>query len=119
MPMYAEAELALGNSYLQMVERAAPISLSTMAKNIGFLAKNVPFASKKAEERFNKVIKVADEMGAKGILGQAYLGLGRLHKATKKRQQASDCIFRAVQLFEECGTEGPLKKAKEALASLE
>jgi predicted ATPase/class 3 adenylate cyclase len=119
LPMYAEAELALGNSYLQMVERAAPMSLSTMAKNIGFLAKNVPFASKKAEEHFNKVIKVADEMGAKGILGQAYLGLGRLHQATKKRQQASDCISRAVQLFEECGTEGPLKKAKEALASLE
>jgi len=115
---YAQAEYILGEAYLQIVQRAAPMRLSTVAKNIGFLVKNVPFASKKAEEHFGKAIQVAEEIGAKGILGQAYLGLGFLHKATKRRDQALDCISRASQLFEECGADGPLKHAKETLASL-
>jgi tetratricopeptide (TPR) repeat protein len=115
---YAESESSLGEIYLQIVERAAPMSLSTVAKNIGFLVKNVPFASKKAEEHLNKAIEVSKEIGAKGILGQAYLRLGRLHKATKRRDHALDCISRASQLFEECEAEGPLNQAKEALASL-
>jgi tetratricopeptide (TPR) repeat protein len=115
---YANSQQALGEAYLKIVERAAPMSLSTMAKNIGFLVKNVPFASKKAEEHFSKAIEVAEEIGAKGILGSAYLGLGLLHKATKRKNQAQDCISRASQLFEECEAEGPLNQAKEALASL-
>ena len=117
-PIYAELEYVLGKCYLQIVERAVPMSLSTIAKNIGFLVKHVPFASKKAEEHFNKAIEVAKEIGGKATLGQAYLGLGLLHKATKRRNQARDCISRASQLFEECGTVGFLEKAKEALASL-
>jgi tetratricopeptide (TPR) repeat protein len=114
----AESESFLGRTYLQIVERAAPMSLSTVAKNIGFLVKNVPFASKKAEEHLNKAIEVSKEIGAKGILGQAYLRLGLLHKATKRRDQARDCISLAIQVFKECGTEGPLGEAKETLASL-
>jgi tetratricopeptide (TPR) repeat protein len=117
-PFCAQGEYTLGSVYLQIVERAAPMSLSTVAKNISFLVKNVPFASKKAEEHFSKAIEVAEEIGAKGILARAYLGLGLLFKATKRRDQARDCIFQAIQVFEECGAEGPLKKAKEALASL-
>jgi tetratricopeptide (TPR) repeat protein len=115
---YANSQHALGEAYLQIVKRAAPMSFSTIAKNIGFLVKNVPFASKKAEEHFSRAIEVAEEIGAKGMLGRAYLGLGLLHKATKKRNQARDCISRASQLFEECEAEGPLNQAKEALASL-
>jgi tetratricopeptide (TPR) repeat protein len=115
---YAESQSSLGGTYLQIVERAAPMSLSTVAKNIGFLVKNVPFASKKAEEHLNKAIEVSKEIGAKGILGQTYLRLGLLRKATKRRDQARDCISQAIQVFEECGAEGPLEKAKEALGSL-
>ena len=116
--LYAQAEYILGEAYLQIVQRAAPMSFSTVAKNIGFLVKNVPFASKKAEVHFSKAIQIAKEIGAKGTLGQAYLGLGLLHKATKKRDQAADCISQAIQLFEGCGADGPLKQAKDALASL-
>jgi class 3 adenylate cyclase/tetratricopeptide (TPR) repeat protein len=117
-PAYAQAEYVLGKAYLQIVERAAPMSFSTITKNIGFLVKNVPFASKKAEEHFSKSIEVAKEIGAKGTLGQAYLGLGLLHKATKKKNQALDCISQAIQIFEECSADGPEKQAKEVLASL-
>ena len=70
---YAILECALGQVYLQIVDKSAPVSLSSMAKNIGFILKNVPSAGKKAEDHFNKAIEVAKEIGAKGTLGQAYL----------------------------------------------
>jgi tetratricopeptide (TPR) repeat protein len=89
-----------------------------MAKNIGFLIKNVPFASKKAEEHFNRAIGVAKEIGAKGMLGTAYLDLGLLHKSKKRIEEAKRCISEAIQLFEQCEMEEFLKQAKEALASL-
>ena len=63
-------------------------SLSIMAKNIGFLVKNVPFATKKAEEHFNKAIELLKEIGAKGFLGRVYLSLGLLYKASKRSEQA-------------------------------
>jgi hypothetical protein len=46
----------------------------------------VPFAYQKAEEHFNKANEAAKEIGAKGILGQAYLDLGLLHNAKGKRR---------------------------------
>lgn len=112
-------EYVLGKVYLQIVEGAGPMSLSTVAKNFGFLIKNVPFADKKAQLHFNKAIETAKEIGAKGFLGLANLDLGLLHKAKKRKDQAKKCISEAVQLFEQCEAEVYLKQAKEALTSLE
>jgi len=55
------------------VDKTAPVSLLTMAKNIGFIIRNVPSAGKKAEDHFKKVIEVVKETWVKGALGQAYL----------------------------------------------
>ena len=117
--LYARSEYVLAKIYSQIVEGTEPISLSTMAKNIGFLIKNVPFASKKAEEHFNRAIEVAKEIGAKGTMGMAYLDLGLLYRMKGKTEQAKNCISGAIQIFEETEAEGFLKQAKEALASLE
>jgi tetratricopeptide (TPR) repeat protein len=111
-------ECILGEVFLNIVEGAGPISISAMAKNIGFLVKNVPFASKKAEEHFNRAIEVAKEIGAKGIMGMAYLDLGLLYRTKAKAEQAKKCISEAIQIFEQYEAEGDLKRAKEALASL-
>jgi len=116
---YAISEYLLGNIYLQIVERASPISLSMVAKNIGFLVKNVPFASRKAEAHFNKAIEAAKEIAAKGLEAQAFLGSGLLYKAKKKTGQAKKAILEAISLFEECEAQTFLKQAKETLASLE
>jgi len=89
-----------------------------MAKNISFLAKTVPFATKKAEQHFKKAIKIFSELGAKGQLGMVYLSLGLLHKSTKKTDQAKQCILEAIDLFKECEADGWLKQANEALVSL-
>jgi class 3 adenylate cyclase/tetratricopeptide (TPR) repeat protein len=117
-PLYAFSEYVLGKVYSQIAEGSGPISLSKMAKNIGFLVKNVPFASKKAEEHFNRAIEVAKEIGGKAIMGRAYLDLGLLYRTKGKPEQAKKCISEAIQVFEQCEKEGFLKQAKEALASL-
>jgi predicted ATPase/class 3 adenylate cyclase len=115
---YARIENALGQVYLQIVVKSAPVSLSTMTKNLGFILKNVPSAAKKAAEHFNKAIEVAKEIGAKGIEGTAYLNLGRLNQAKGRSDQAQDCFARAVRIFGECEAEVYLKQANEALESL-
>lgn len=114
---YAVIEHALGQVYLQIVNKSTPVSLTTMAKNVGFILKNVPSADKKAEDHFNKAIEVAKEIGAKGTLGQAYLDLGMLHKAKGRSDQAREYITKAIQVLEECQSQVFLKQAKEALTS--
>jgi tetratricopeptide (TPR) repeat protein len=89
-----------------------------MVKNIGFILRNVPSAGTKAEEHFKKAIQVAKEIGAKGILAQAYLDLGLLHEAKGRTKEAGECIIESIRIFEECGAEVWLKRAKETLASL-
>jgi class 3 adenylate cyclase/tetratricopeptide (TPR) repeat protein len=117
--LYGLTEYVLGKVFFSIADRAEPISLCAMAKNIGFLIKNVPFASKKAEEHFNRAIEVAKEIGAKGTMGMAYLDLGLLYKAKGKTDQAKKWIFDAIHIFEQTEAEGFLKQAKEALASIE
>ena len=115
---HAFSEYILGNVYLQIVKGEGDLGLPSIIKNIAFIVKNVPFASKKAEEHFNKAIEVAQEIGAKGILGQAYLDLGRLHKAKKRKEKAKECIAKTIEYFELCEAETFLKQAGEVLASL-
>jgi tetratricopeptide (TPR) repeat protein len=113
----ALSEYVLGNLYYQIAYGEKP-AMSIVLKNLGFLAKNVPFASKKAENYFNKAIESAKEFGAKGILGQVYLDLGLLHKAKKRKNSAGKCISEAINIFEQIGAEVRLKQAKDALSSL-
>jgi tetratricopeptide (TPR) repeat protein len=116
--VYAQLEHTLGKVYLELAKRTEPISFSLMAKDIGFLLQNVASASKNAENHLNKAIEVSKEIGARGVLGQAYLDLGRLHKATGRKARASECFNEAIQLFEQCEAEIYLKQAKAALSAL-
>ena len=114
---YALSEYILGEVNSQIATGPKP-SLSIMAKNIGFLVKNVPFATKKAEEHFNKAIELFQEIGAKSFLGQSYLSMGLLYKASKRTDQARQCILEAIDIFQECEAEAYLKQANEAFDSL-
>jgi tetratricopeptide (TPR) repeat protein len=114
---YAQSELILGTVYTNFVTSPSP-GLATMAKNIGFILKNAPFAEKKAEQHFNKAIELFKELGAKGCLGQSFLGLGQLYKAKKRNEQARNCFLEAVHLLQECDAYVYLKQAEEELASV-
>jgi tetratricopeptide (TPR) repeat protein len=111
-------EYILGKIYLQIVEGENLPSFSVLARNIGFMVKNVPAAAKKAEEHFKQAIAFAKEVGSNSYMARAYLDLGLLHKAKKREGQAKECIAKAIELFEQCEAEVYLQQAKEALASL-
>jgi len=115
----AMSEYILGKIYLQIVEGENLPSFSILARNIGFMVKNVPAAGKKAEDHFKRTIEIAKEIGAKSWMAVSYLDLGFLHKTKKRTDQAKECISKAIKLFEQCEATVYLKQAKEALVSLD
>ncbi len=118
----SQFEYLLGKVYLQLIlktETSPPMTPSLVAKNLGFLIKNLPFAAKKAERHLNEAIALAREMGGNWILAQACLDLGFLHQAKKRREKARQCFSEAIALFEQSEADTFLHQAKEALASLE
>jgi tetratricopeptide (TPR) repeat protein len=114
---YAISEYILGEVNLQIATGPKP-SLTIMAKNIGFLVRNVPFAAQKAEEHYQNAMEMFKEIGMKSYLGQVYLGLGLLYKARKKADRAKQCLSDAINILRECKAEAYLKQANEALDSL-
>ena len=114
----AISEYILGNLYFQIAYGKRSRNLSVIIKNFKFLAKNVPFASKKAEDYFKKAIESAKQFGAKGILGWAYLALGRLYQGKKRNDQAKDCVAKAVRIFDQIGAEVYLRNAMDTLEDL-
>ena len=115
LPIY---DYIVGTIYLQITKGAAPISIQTVIKNIGFIIKNVPFAAKKAEYHFNKALEVAREIGADGIIGQSYYSLGLINQMKKRNNKAKECFQRAIDVFEDIEADGFLKLSQEALDSL-
>jgi len=115
---HALVEYIFGKLYSQIALGEGDIKPFDMVKNIGFLIKNVPFARKKAETHFYRAITLAKEIGAKGLVGQAYLDLGILNKEKKRVIQAKECLSEAIGFFEKCESEVYLKQAEETLESL-
>ena len=116
---YAAGNHLMGRVYSKIAQGGGEKKdFSFLMKNIGFLITTVPFAHKKAEEYLNIAIKTARESGFKSVLGQAYLELGRLHKAKGKTEKARESLSSAIEAFEECEADVFLKQAKEALAML-
>jgi tetratricopeptide (TPR) repeat protein len=111
---YALSEYILGEIYYQIATGPKP-SFSIIAKNIGFLAKNVPRANKYAEEHFKNAIDLFRKFGVNGFLGHAYLSLGRLYKSKKRNNEARECLSKAIQIYKECDSPVFQKQAEDAL----
>jgi tetratricopeptide (TPR) repeat protein len=110
--------LFYGQLYLQIVEGKGPKSFSFIIKNFWSLIRLVPGAATKSEIHFKKAIEIASDIGAKGILAQAYLGLGLLHRVKEKLEKARKNLMIATQIFEKIEAEGFLKTSNSALESL-
>jgi tetratricopeptide (TPR) repeat protein len=115
---FAVWECMFGNIYLQIAQGGEKPDMSFLVKNIGFLVKNAPRADQKAQTHYNLAIEHAKKVGDRGILGQAHLDLGFLHRAKKRFDIANKCFSKAIEIFEETEAEGYLKQAKEAIESL-
>jgi class 3 adenylate cyclase/tetratricopeptide (TPR) repeat protein len=108
-----------GNVLLNIAESSEPEDFASMVKNIGFHIQNIPDVVEKAEAHFRKSIEISTEIGAKFLLAQTYFSLGLLHKFKKKSAEARKNISNAIQIYEQMDSEGFLKQAKAALATLE
>jgi class 3 adenylate cyclase/tetratricopeptide (TPR) repeat protein len=116
---YSITELVLGEIFLNIsLRKKIHLNLSLLVREFCFLLKNVPFAGRRAEQHYKAAIESAKAIGANGIQGQAYLGLGRLHAAKKKRDRSVECLSIAIQIFEECEAKAYLEETKKALASV-
>jgi class 3 adenylate cyclase/tetratricopeptide (TPR) repeat protein len=98
----------LATIYAHLAQNAAALNQEQLA----------PLAGKKAGTYFRHTIESAKEIGAKGVLGQAYLHLGLLYKAKGKTDKSGKYFSRAVQYLNRCEAEVYLSQAKENLASL-
>jgi tetratricopeptide (TPR) repeat protein len=110
-------EYTLGKVF-SLISAGPKPSFSTMTKNIRFLAKNVPFAYRKAVEHYGRAIELARAIGENSVLCLAYLDLGLFHKRNKENEQAKECLKAAIEVLEEGGPSPNLEQAREALASL-
>jgi len=116
---YAAGNCLMGKIYLKIaLGGSEKKDFIFLAKNIGFLIQTLPFARRKAEEYLNIAIKTAGEIGAKSILGQACLELGRLHKAKGRTEKARECINSAIEAFKWCEADAFLNQAQEELTSM-
>jgi tetratricopeptide (TPR) repeat protein len=79
---------------------------------------SVAGGEQKALDYTNRAVGLAQEIGAKGTLGEAYLDLGRFYQAKSQNDQAREYFAGAAELFEQCGLEECLKQARKALQSL-
>ncbi|UCG13456.1 MAG: AAA family ATPase [Deltaproteobacteria bacterium] len=108
----------LAKIYARIAQDSYPMKLTHIGKNLGFLLRKAPFATRKALGWYEASIETAAEIGAKNILGKSYYDLGLFHAARGKKAQARDCLSRAIEIFEQGYAELYLKDAEEAMKAL-
>jgi len=108
----------LASLYANIALKKRKLGKTKIVKNIGFVLKKVPFATQKAKEYFNIYTEAARQIGANGVLGQAYLNWGLLLKEKGDIDSAHRCLAEAIQILEKCGAEEYLKQAKTAMDAL-
>ena len=115
---YIVSELMLGSIFAKIASREADVKLSVIFKNLGFMIKNITSASKNAESHFKNAIGLAKEIGAKGIEGQAWLELGKLYMAKKKKVDARQSVNNSIEIFRLCNIDTHRRQAVEVLNSI-
>jgi class 3 adenylate cyclase/tetratricopeptide (TPR) repeat protein len=113
------AEAALGEFYLNLRLREISLPLSVILRNLPFLMVAVPLAARSTEFHYNRAITMAEKVGAKGMQGQAYLGLARLFHRQGQQPKAIDAIGRSLALFEMCEAEGFIRSANRLKSTIE
>lgn len=115
----ALSEYILGNIYLELSKGSIRFNLPTILKNTVFLITHAPFSYMMGKFHFKKAFELGNKIGAKGVSGQACLGMGLLHKAKGRPETARRYFRDAIAIFEQSHAESFLNEAKEAFLSLE
>ena len=109
---YGFSELILGDIFLGITRAKTRASISTIFRSFGFLIKSSASAAHQAEAHYQRAIQVANSMGARGILGQAYMGLSHLYHFQGKTEMARESITAAIDKLMECGAGNYLAEAR-------
>jgi hypothetical protein len=116
---HAFHEFLLVMVYAQLASPAAPVKISLLIRNIGFILRQTPFATRKAILHYNKATQICRDCGYNGLLGKVHLELGRLYQQKGKKEPAWENLSAAVRLCRECEDTGSLIQAEALLESLE
>lgn len=114
----AMAELVLGNLFLSLLEKGEDRSGRATPGRMGFWLRHRLQAPARARRHLREAIGIAEETGARAILGQAYLAMARLCRWDGHPNSARDYARMGIHLLEQCGAAGHLQKARATLASL-
>jgi tetratricopeptide (TPR) repeat protein len=109
----------LGSIFLNMVLRKRGLNFSTLVRNLPFFLRKLPRAAKHAEHHFKAAIRIADQINAKGIKGQASLDLGRLYQSKKRYNLAVPLITESIALFKQLGADRHLERAQAVLDGMD
>jgi tetratricopeptide (TPR) repeat protein len=115
---YAYSEFIRGIVYTQLAFPTAPVRLSLLVKNSGFIVRHMPFAARKAIAHYNKSAQICRDCGFNGTLGKVYLELGRLYQRKGKKELARENLSSAVRLCRECEDTNSVLQAESLLESL-
>jgi class 3 adenylate cyclase/tetratricopeptide (TPR) repeat protein len=113
------AELALGEFYLNLRLREARLSPLTIFRNLPFLLTALPSAAGRSLHHYRQAIALAETMGAKGMEGQAYLGMARLFHRQGNHAKAINAIEGALARFEQCDAQGFIRIARELKTNIQ
>jgi class 3 adenylate cyclase/tetratricopeptide (TPR) repeat protein len=109
----------LGRIYMQIALREGVMDLTVVLKNLLFFMINLPRAAKHAEHHFKTAIRIAGQINAMGIKGQASLDLGRLYQSRKNKDLALPLIKESIALFRQLGADSHLQRAEAAQHTFE
>ena len=108
----------LGSIYLKMAMREGAFGVSMVMKNLPFLVTHLPRAAKHAEDHFNVAIRIAGQINAMGIKGQALLDLGRLYQSRNRNDLALQLIKESIALFKQLGADNHRQRAEAILGAI-
>jgi len=117
--LHVNSELILGHIFLQIQQGQGVRNILTLARNIGFIVKNVPFAFSKAETHLTNAIDEGTKYGLYGIVSRAHYFLTFLYQSKKRIDLAKQHLEKAINLFERNGAHVYLKEAKEMMNMLQ
>jgi tetratricopeptide (TPR) repeat protein len=126
---------ALGSGYLQAgrLDEAAEIALraaelatargyrGSQAKALHLLgeisARREPLEVAPANDHYRRALALADELGMRPLVAHCYLGLGKLYRRTRQRQEAQEHLATATAMYREMDMRFYLEQAEAAMAS--
>ena len=111
-------DLFLGEIFLEMATGKEKPPLSVLRRNLWFLLRTLPFASRKARRHLETAARFYREYDMPALLAWALMDLGRLHAARKRTADARVCLKEALPLARSVEEPALIERIDRALTTL-